>query len=68
MAATLLCCILTGIFGIIASGQVKSRWEAGDVQGAKRASERAASWLIAGIVVGVICSVFSLIIGMSGGI
>ncbi|MCC8175763.1 MAG: CD225/dispanin family protein [Bacteroidales bacterium] len=68
IAATLLCCILTGIFGIIASGQVKSRWEAGDYVGAKKASERAAGWLIAGVVIGIIASAFSVVFTLSGGI
>lgn len=52
--ATVLCCIPTGIVAIIYALKVAGRYRAGDLEGAKRASETGAWWCIASIVLGVL--------------
>jgi len=52
--ATVLCCIPFGIVGIIYANKVSKCYLAGDLIGAKKASETSAWWCIAAIVVGVV--------------
>ena len=52
--ATLLCSIPLGIVGIYYANQVSKRYLAGDIQGAKSASETGAWWVIAAITIGII--------------
>ncbi len=53
---TLFCCLPFGIVGIINAANVESRFYAGDIEGAKRASEEAGKWTKIGfwIAIGVI--------------
>ena len=52
--ATILCCIPLGIVGIVYANKVSKLYLAGDIEGAKSASETGAWWCIAAITVGVI--------------
>lgn len=52
--ATILCCIPLGIVGIYYANQVSKLYQAGDLEGAKSASETGAWWCIAAITIGVI--------------
>lgn len=52
--ATVLCCMIPGIIAIIFSSSVSSRYYAGDMEGAKRASKRAQIWIIVSIVTGIV--------------
>lgn len=51
---TLLCCFIPGIVAIIFSSMVSSRYYAGDIEGAKRASRTAEIWIIVSFVLGVL--------------
>lgn len=57
---TVLCCLPAGIAAIIFSSQVSSRYYAGDLDGAKRASERAQVWIIVSFVLGVLANTLYL--------
>lgn len=50
---TVICCLPAGIIAIIFSSQVSSRYYAGDLAGAEKASERAQIWIIVAFVLGV---------------
>jgi hypothetical protein len=60
--ATIACCIATGIVSIIYSTQVNSKYEAGDIQGAEKASKTAKTWLIVSIVIGLLGWIIGVII------
>lgn len=51
---TVICCFIPGIIAIIFSSQVSSRYYAGDVEGARRASHMAEIWIIVSVVLGII--------------
>ena len=69
---TILCCLPAGIVSIVYATQVNSKWQAGDYQGAQRASKNAQTWWIVAIVAAsisvilfiVFSSVFFSYIGM----
>ncbi len=61
IAATVLCCMVAGIVGIIYSAQTRSLYQQGDIEGSRRASRTASIWLIVSIVVGLISSVFYIV-------
>ncbi|MBQ6167030.1 MAG: CD225/dispanin family protein [Muribaculaceae bacterium] len=63
--ATIFCCIPLGIVGIVYANKVSKCYLAGDIEGAKRASETGAWWCIAAITIGVIWR--PLMFCMSGG-
>lgn len=52
--ATLFCCLPFGIVSICYSTSVDKKLAAGDVAGAKAASDKAKTWMIVTIVVGAI--------------
>lgn len=54
-----LCCAPLGIPAIIYSSQVKTKYNNGDYSGARKASERAALWVILAFVGGLIYQPFS---------
>ena len=62
--ATVLCCIPLGIVGIVYANKVTKCYAAGDIKGAKDASETSAWWCIAAIVIGVVTR--PLIMSMMG--
>ena len=59
--STILCFLPLGIVSIVFSAQVNSKWAAGDVAGAQRASDLAKKLTIWTVVVGVIVNVIVLI-------
>jgi len=52
--ATLFCCLPFGIAGIVNAAKVESRFYAGDIEGAKRASQEAGKWTKVSFWIGVI--------------
>ena len=59
--ATIFCCIPLGIVGIIYANKVTKCYLTGDLEGAKKASETGAWWIIAAITIGVIWRPVSLL-------
>jgi hypothetical protein len=55
-----LCSFIIGGIGMYFSAQVTSRWDAGDVEGARKASKTALIIDLAGIVIGFLVIVSSL--------
>jgi hypothetical protein len=51
---TLFCCLIGGIIAIINAAQVNGKLAAGDVEGARRASDQARKWCWISLVVGII--------------
>lgn len=51
---TVLCCLPAGIVAIVFSSMVSTKFYAGDIEGAKRASRRAEIWIIVSFVLGVL--------------
>jgi hypothetical protein len=62
--STILCCLPLGIASIVFANRVNSRWNAGDVAGAREASDKAMKFAIASAVLGLLGSI--LIISMGG--
>lgn len=56
--STVLCCLPAGIVAIVYATKVTNKYRAGDIEGAKRASEIGAWWCIAAIILGIICQPF----------
>ena len=61
---TVLCCLPAGIVAIIFSSQVSSKYYAGDIEGARRSSERAQIWIIVSFVLGVLSNTLYLPIAL----
>lgn len=57
---TVLCCLPAGIVAIVFSSQVTSKFYAGDLDGARRASDRAQIWIIVSFVLGVLANTLYL--------
>jgi hypothetical protein len=51
--ATLFCCLPFGIAGIVNASKVESKFYAGDIAGAKRASEEAGKWTKVSFFIGI---------------
>jgi len=66
---TIFCCLPFGIVGIIFSSQVNSKYDAGDVAGALKASKDAGTWtkvgFFTGLGVGILYILFVFILGVS---
>lgn len=62
---TIFCCFIPGIVAIVYSSKVSSRYFAGDIEGAKRASESAEIWIIISFVLGVIVNTLYLPLSMA---
>ena len=63
---TILCCLPAGIVSIVYASQVNSKWQAGDYEGAQRASKNAQTWWIVAIVAGIVSIIVSfLVFGVS---
>jgi hypothetical protein len=60
-----ICFFLVGLVAIYFSAQVGTRWRAGNVQGAEKASRMALIWSIVGIAIGLV--VFFAAIGNGSG-
>lgn len=65
----LLCCMPIGIFSIIKSNEVTTKYNRGDYQGSLKASKDAKNWAIYGMVIGGVCGVlyviFVIVMGVS---
>ena len=51
---TVFCCMPLGIVGIVNAANVESRFYAGDIEGAKRASREAKKWSDIGLWIGIV--------------
>ncbi|MEO6149484.1 MAG: CD225/dispanin family protein [Mucilaginibacter sp.] len=58
---TILCCLPFGIAGIVNAAAVNSRYDAGDFEGALRASQQAGKWTKIGFFVGIVFIVLYVI-------
>lgn len=58
--STLFCCLPFGIVSIVFAAQVDSKYNAGDIGGAERASNNAKTWMIVSIVCGLVGTVVGL--------
>lgn len=58
--ATVFCCLIPGIIAIVFSSSVSSRYYAGDIEGARRASDNAQIWIIISFVLGLVSSIVYL--------
>ena len=56
ISVTLVCCLPTGIVAIVYAAQVNGRLRRGDYEGAKRASDRAMTWAIVSVALGLMIS------------
>lgn len=64
IAMTLCCCLPAGLIGIIFSSMVNQKWQRGDVEGARKASESAAWCLILSFVLGLVGIPFQMLTTM----
>ncbi|GAA3507739.1 CD225/dispanin family protein [Actinomadura keratinilytica] len=60
--STILCCLPAGVVSIVFSAQVNSKWQAGDYQGAQKASDNARTWAIVSAVLGLVVTVAYLLL------
>ncbi len=58
---TLCCCLPLGVAGIFFSSMVAQKWQRGDYEGARKASNRAAWCLILSFVLGLVAWPFQLL-------
>ena len=65
--STIFCCFIPGIIAIIFSSQVSSKYYAGDIEGAKRASRTAEIWIIVSVVLGIMSATLYLPFMLIGG-
>lgn len=63
---TILCCLPFGIAGIINAAKVESRFYAGDLQGAQRASDEAKKWTKIGFIVSIVMTVLYVLLMILG--
>jgi hypothetical protein len=59
---TIFCCLPFGIVGIINAANVNSKWAAGDLEGAERASAEAKKWTKVGFICGIVVVVLYVIL------
>ncbi len=61
IAMLFCCCLVGGVIGIVFGSQVNGKWERGDYEGARRASEIAEWCVIISFVLGLVCWPFQAI-------
>lgn len=61
---TVMCCVPLGVISLIYSSQVKTKYNAGDIEGAKKASSKTELWLILAFVLGLIYQPFSVVMSL----
>ncbi len=66
IVVTLLCCIPFGIIGIVNAANVTSRFNAGDIQGASKASRNARLWSTIALCCGIIGSIIYILLVILG--
>ena len=54
IAATLLCCMPIGVVAIIYAAGVNTKYDRGDIEGARKASDRAQLWIMLSVVLGLL--------------
>ena len=54
---TIFCCVPFGIVAIVFAAQVNGRLDAGDYDGAKRASDSARTWAIVSMAAGIVTAI-----------
>jgi hypothetical protein len=62
IVATVLCCLPTGVVGIVYASQVNSKLAGGDIAGAKQASDRARLWSLISLAAGAVFWVIYFVI------
>ena len=62
--STLCCCLPFGIPAIIFAAQVNSKVSAGDLEGARRSSKNALTWMLVSIGAGIIMQFIVLLINL----
>ena len=66
---TLFCCLPLGIVGIINAAKVDSRYETGNIEGAKRASDDAKQYVTISFWIGIVGIIaYFIIIGFAAAI
>ena len=63
---TVLCCLPAGVAAIVYAVKVTNKYNAGDFEGAQRASETGAWWCIASIILGIIVQPLLSLLPMLG--
>ena len=58
---TIFCCLPFGIAGIVFAAQVNSKFESGDIEGAKKSSAEAKKWMKWGLISGLIVIILYII-------
>jgi len=66
--ATLFCCLPLGIVSIIYAAQVNTKWQAGDVDGAKSSSRNALIWTLVSVGIGIVSVIIAFIFGLAAAI
>ncbi len=61
---TLFCCLLFGILGIVEANRVSDLVAKGDMDGARKASEEAKTWVQTGVIVGIVISIIAYVISV----
>ena len=61
--ATLFCCLPLGIVGIVNATSVESKYHAGDINGATKASENAKRWTLISFGIGIVSVVIAFAFG-----
>lgn len=59
---TILCCIPFGIVSIVYAAMVNSKWHAGDLEGAQKASKNAKIWIWVSVGFGILSIVLTMVI------
>jgi predicted Na+-dependent transporter len=64
IAATLLCCLPTGVASIIFATQVNAKVAAGDTAGAEAASKKAKMWMFISIGLGIVMWIVIILLNL----
>lgn len=63
---TIFCCLPFGIVGIVNASRVESRYYAGDIEGAMRASQEAGKWTKIAFWLGLVVVILYIILAVAG--
>ena len=62
--STICCCLPAGVVAIFYAAKVSPAYQAGDLEAARKASEKAAWWVVISFVAGLISAPFSVLLSM----